>query len=225
MSSIEKLEKLIGYTFADQDLLAQALTHRSFSSNNNERLEFLGDAILNFVIARALFEKFPEATEGELSSLRASLVKRQTLADVAREIDLGAHMRMGGGELKSGGFRRDSILSDALEAVFGAVIIDADPETAADCVLRIFLQRLGRVSPLQLKKDAKTRLQEKLQSLGKPLPKYVLIRQTGKSPHEEFEVECRSQELDEPARGTGSSVRRAEQNAADIALREIEAEI
>jgi len=225
VSDIEKLEKVIGYTFADGDLLVRALTHRSFSSFNNERLEFLGDAVLNFVIARSLFDRFPDATEGELSRLRAGLVRRQTLADLAREIGLGSHLLMGGGELKSGGFRRDSILSDALEAIFGAIAIDSNMQTAADCVLRLFYQRLIGLSPLDLMKDAKTRLQEFLQSRGKPVPDYVLIRQTGKAPREEFEVECRTQEFVEPFRGIGSSVRRAEQSAADITLKHIETKI
>ena len=225
MSNISKLEKAIGYTFTGEDLLEQALTHRSFSMVNNERLEFLGDAVLNFVIGRSLYERFPEATEGELSRLRAGLVKRQTLADVAREIHLGSHLKMGGGELKSGGFRRDSILSDAIEAIFGAIVIDADAQTAAECILRLFFLRLSEVSPLDLKKDAKSRLQEILQSLRKPVPEYVLIRQTGKSPNEEFEVECRAIGLSEAVKGIGSSLRRAEQNAADLALKHLETKI
>ena len=225
MSRSVKLEKVIGYTFSDEDLMRQALTHRSFSSVNNERLEFLGDAILNFVIAQSLFEQFPDATEGELSRLRAGLVKRQTLADVARGIDLGSYLMMGSGELKSGGFRRESILSDALEAIFGAIIVDADSKTAADCILRLFVDRLAGVSPLDLKIDAKSRLQELLQGQSKPVPEYVLVRQTGKSPNQEFEVECCTQELTAPVRASGSSIRRAEQSAADIALKQLEAEI
>ena len=205
--------------------MTQALTHRSFSNVNNERLEFLGDAILNFVIAQSLFEQFPDATEGELSRLRAGLVKRQTLADVARGIDLGSYLMMGIGELKSGGFRRESILSDALEAIFGAITVDADSKTAADCILRLFVDRLAGVSPLDLKIDAKSRLQELLQGRSKPVPEYVLVRQTGKSPNQEFEVECCTQELTAPVRASGSSIRRAEQSAADIALKQLEAEI
>ena len=225
MPSTEKLEKVIGYIFTDSGLLTQALTHRSYSALNNERFEFLGDAVLNFVIAQSLFERFPEATEGELSRLRAGLVKRKTLADLAREIDLGSYLMLGSGELKSGGFRRESILSDALEAVFGAIIVDADPNTAADCIRRLFLERLGGVSPLDLQKDAKSTLQELLQSLSKPVPEYVVVRQTGKSPHQEFEVECRTQELAEPVRANGSTIRQAEQSAADIALKRLEAKI
>ena len=205
--------------------MTQALTHRSFSSVNNERLEFLGDAILNFVIAESLFEQFPDATEGELSRLRAGLVKRQTLADVARGIDLGSYLVMGIGELKSGGFTRESILSDALEAIFGAIIVDADSKTAADCILGLFVDRLAGGSPLDLKIDAKSRLQELLQGRSKPVPEYVLVRQTGKSPNQEFEVECCTQELTAPVRASGSSIRRAEQSAADIALKQLEAEI
>ncbi len=225
MSRPEKLEKVIGYTFTDEDLMTQALTHRSFSNVNNERLEFLGDAILNFVIAQSLFEQFPDATEGELSRLRAGLVKRQTLADLARGIDLGSYLMMGSGELKSGGFRRESILSDGLEAIFGAIIVDADSKTAADCILRLFVDRLAGVSPLDLKKDAKSRLQELLQSRSKPVPEYVLVRQAGKSPNQEFEVECRTQELTGPVRASGSSISRAEQSAADIALKQLEMQV
>lgn len=218
MSRPDKLEKVIGYTFSNEELLIQALTHRSFSGVNNERLEFLGDSILNFVVAQSLFEQFPDATEGELSRLRAGLVKQQTLADVAREIDLGSYLMMGSGEMKSGGFNRSSILSDALEAIFGAIIVDADPETASDCVRRLFVTRLINVSPRDLQKDAKSQLQEFLQGRGQPVPEYVLINTTGKSPNQEFEVECRSVELQEPVRAKGTSIRRAEQNAADMAL-------
>jgi ribonuclease III len=221
VSRLEKLEKIIGFSFSNETLLTQALTHRSFSIVNNERLEFLGDSILNFVIASALFEKFPKASEGELSRLRAGLVKRETLADVAREIDLGQYLTMGSGEMKSGGFDRSSILSDGLEAIFGAVIVDADAETASNCIRRLFDQRLAGLSADDLQKDAKSLLQEHLQGMGHPVPEYILLNSTGKSPNQEFEIECRSIQLENPVTAKGSSIRRAEQSAADLALQEL----
>jgi len=218
----EILEKKIDYSFSDGELLRQALTHRSFSSTNNERLEFLGDAILNYVIAQALYQRFPFATEGALSRLRAGLVKQQTLAEIAREIGLGSYLSMGSGELKSGGFNRDSILADALEAIFGAIIIDTDSESASNCIRYLFDTRLDKVSPNNLRKDPKSKLQELLQSLGQPVPDYVLVKQMGKSPNQEFEVECRVLQLAEPIRALGTSIRKAEQSAAETALRLLE---
>ena len=162
MPRIEKLQRTINYSFSREELLTLALTHRSFSSRNNERLEFLGDAILNYVIAESLYQKFSFAAEGDLSRLRAGLVKRQTLAEVAREIELGSYLLMGSGELKSGGFKRESMLSDALEAVFGAIIIDSSTDAATQCILSLFNDRLARLSPNDLRKDAKSRLQELL---------------------------------------------------------------
>ena len=221
MPRIEKLQRTINYSFSREELLTLALTHRSFSSRNNERLEFLGDAILNYVIAESLYQKFSFAAEGDLSRLRAGLVKRQTLAEVAREIELGSYLLMGSGELKSGGFKRESMLSDALEAVFGAIIIDSSTDAATQCILSLFNDRLARLSPNDLRKDAKSRLQELLQSRGKPVPDYVLVRQSGKSPHQEFEVECRTEEL-EPVSAFGSSIRNAEQSAAESTLTKLE---
>lgn len=221
MSKSEKLEKALQYTFSDESLLSQALTHRSFSDLNNERLEFLGDSILNFVVASSLYDQFPDASEGELSRLRAGLVKRETLADIAREIDLGSYLTMGSGEKKSGGFNRDSILSDALEAVFAAIMMDADPNTASLCIRRLFASRFTGLSREDLEKDAKSRLQEHLQGLGQPVPEYVLVGSTGKSPNQIFEVECRSAQLDAAVKAKGSSIRRAEQSAATIALAEL----
>ena len=221
MSKILKLQRTINYSFSSEELLTLALTHRSFSSRNNERLEFLGDAILNYVIAEALYQKFSFAAEGELSRLRSGLVKRQTLAEVAREIELGSYLLMGSGELKSGGFNRESILSDALEAVFGAIIIDSSTDAATKCILSLFKDRLARLSPNNLRKDAKSRLQELLQSRGKRVPDYVLVRQSGKSPHQKFEVECRTEEL-EPVSASGSSIRNAEQSAAESTLTKLE---
>ncbi len=221
MSRLNKLQSVIGYTFLNEALLAQALTHRSFSDVNNERLEFLGDSILNFVVASELYHQFPSAAEGDLSRLRARLVKQPTLAEVAREIDLGSYLTMGGGEMKSGGSQRDSILSDALEAVIGAAYLDGSFEAASNCIRGLFAQRLQSLSDSDLEKDAKSTLQEYLQSIGEPVPEYVLLQMKGKSPDQEFEIECRSVQLSNPVRATGSSRRRAEQSAAELALKSL----
>lgn len=221
MATPEKLENTIGYSFNNKGLLKQALTHRSFSDLNNERLEFLGDSILNFVIASELYGRFPESSEGDLSRLRAGQVKQQTLAAVAREIDLGEYVTMGSGEMKSGGSERSSILSDTLEAIFGAIIIDADAEAASVCIRNLFADRLDSLTTEDLRKDAKSRLQEFLQGRGRPVPEYTLISSRGKSPNQEFDVECRTDELEKPVRATGTSIRRAEQSAAEQALVEL----
>ena len=221
MTNKATLEKVIGYSFSDEALFNQALTHRSFSDVNNERLEFLGDAILNYVIASELYDRFPRATEGEMSRLRARLVKRQTLADVAREIELGKLLKMGSGELKTGGFDRSSTLSDALEAVFGAIIMDSDVASASACIRRLFEERLDNLSTDDLQKDAKSRLQEFLQGQGQSVPDYVLVGSYGKSPNQEFEVECQSDQLRSPVIARGTSIRRAEQEAAELALKEL----
>ena len=218
MSAREKLQRVLDYQFNDPGLLTQALTHRSFSDTHNERLEFLGDSILNFVIAEALYRQFPDVTEGDLSRLRAKLVRRQTLAEVAREIELGNYLSMGSGEMKSGGRNRASTLADALEAVIGAVLIDSETGRAADLIRALFRSRLDNLSEADLQKDAKTRLQEFLQSRGEPVPDYILIGSSGKSPNQEFEIEVRSTQLAEPVRATGTSIRRAEQQGAELAL-------
>jgi len=222
VSASEKLQRVLDYQFNDPGLLTQALTHRSFSDTHNERLEFLGDSILNFVIAEALYQLFPDVTEGDLSRLRAKLVRRQTLAEVAREIELGDYLTMGSGEMKSGGRNRSSTLADALEAVIGAVLIDSDMNRAADLIRTLFQTRLENLSEADLQKDAKTRLQEFLQGRGEPVPDYVLIGSSGKSPNQEFEVEVRSNHLGDPVRAKGSSIRRAEQHGAELALKRLE---
>lgn len=218
MPTLSQLESQLGYTFQNDALLRQALTHRSFSENNNERLEFLGDAILSQVIAAALYDQFPQSSEGDLSRLRARLVKQSTLASIARGLELGEMLIMGSGELKSGGFKRDSILSDALEALFGAIYLDSGIECASRCVLDLFQARLGQLDANDIQKDAKSRLQEYLQGLGESVPEYKLVRSTGKSPHQEFEIACRSPTLEERITAKGSSRRRAEQAAAALAL-------
>ncbi len=219
MASVTRLQQVIGYDFADEKLLGRALTHRSFSRDNNERLEFLGDAILDFVIAEDLFLRFDAAREGQLSRLRARLVKRETLAAIARDFSLGDYLQMGSGELKSGGFERDSILADALEAVIGAIYLDADIATVRERLLDWFDNRLDSLSLANTMKDSKSRLQELLQAQASELPEYEVVETVGQSHNQVFFVECRSPLLQTPARGKGSSRRGAEQAAATVALR------
>ena len=222
VSDLKKLESRVAYTFKNVALLDQSVTHRSFGDKNNERLEFLGDSILNFVVASALFSRFPDAKEGDLSRLRARLVKQQTLAEIARELDLGGFLTMGSGELKSGGFDRDSILSDAVEAIIGAVFLDGGITQAADCVLWLYKERLAALTSSNIEKDAKSRLQEHLQGIGQSVPDYILIGMTGKSPNQNFEIECRSLCFNGIIRAIGTSRRRAEQKAAELALKHLE---
>lgn len=212
------LQRKLGYSFDNEDLLRRALTHRSHGPENNERLEFLGDAILNFVVAEALFTRFPTAREGQLSRLRARLVRRRTLAELAREFDLGGHLIMGTGELKSGGFERDSILSDVFEAIIGAIYIDSNLFTVNRCIHDWFYARLEALSLEKSQKDSKSKLQEFLQARQANLPEYIVIDVSGQSHDQMFTVECRSELLEEPVRGEGSSRRTAEQNAATVAL-------
>jgi ribonuclease-3 len=216
--SSAQLCQRLGYAFRDPELLREALTHRSVGSRNNERLEYLGDAALSFVIAEALYERHPGASEGELSRLRASLVKRESLAVLARELMLGEFLFLGGGEQKSGGFRRDSILADALEAVIGAVHLDGGFEACRTLLLRLFEQRLGGLPEAETLKDPKTRLQEWLQSRRLPLPEYQVAELSGDAHAQSFVVECRVANLPEPAIGRGNSRRKAEQAAAEHAL-------
>jgi len=217
--SLQILEKSLGYQFQQHDFLKQALTHRSFGASNNERLEFLGDAILTFVIADALFEQFPTANEGQLSRLRALMVRGKTLAEIAREKSLGDFLIMGSGELKSGGFARDSILSDALEAIMGAIYLDSNLETVRMTMLEWFDERLNSLSLENMHKDSKTLLQEFMQARKAALPDYKVVQITGKAPDEIFVVECRSDLLEGVARGEGGNRRIAEQMAATRALK------
>jgi len=217
MQSEGRLPRL-PYRFQDKELLDQALTHRSVGSFNNERLEFLGDGLLNFVIAAELFRLVPDAEEGDLSRLRASLVRRETLAGVAAEIELGEALALGPGEMKSGGHRRHSILADALEALVGAVYLDAGFEAAREMVLGLFSGRLRDLPSLDSLKDAKTRLQEYLQSRHLPLPEYRLVSEQGPAHRRNFQVSCQVQGLAEPVDGEGRSLRKAEQAAAGEAL-------
>ena len=223
MKSAAALQRALGYEFADPQLLARALTHRSAGGPNNERLEFLGDSIVNHVIAEALFQRYPRAREGELSRMRASLVKGEALADIAAQLQLGEHLLLGPGERKSGGHRRASILADALEAVAGAILLDSDIDTCRRCVVSWFGPRLEQLTLASAGKDPKTRLQEYLQGRGNPLPSYELLEILGEDHDQQFEVACRVQQPALVARGTGSSRRRAEQAAARSALERLTA--
>ncbi len=209
----------LNYEFEDKTLLQRALTHRSKSADNFERLEFLGDSVLNFTISAELYDRYPNVAEGELTRLRANLVKKDTLALLAREIGLGDFLSLGGGELKSGGFDRDSILADALEAVFGAVLIDGGIEKARVLIVDVYCDLLERVTPDTLQKDPKTQLQEHLQKQSFAPPAYNVIEITGQAHDQSFRVECVVPGLSEPVQGTGRSRRNAEQDAAVIALR------
>ena len=220
--STDILCRALGYHFTDQRLLEQALTHRSAGGKNNERLEFLGDAILGFVIADELFHRFASAKEGHLSRLRSSLVKRETLAKIARRYDLGDYLNLGHGELRSGGQSRDSILSDGLEAILTAIYLDSDYTAVRRVVLDIFRTRLENIDLQTQQKDPKTRLQELLQSRKIGLPLYEIIETTG-TPHEQlFRVRCVISELNQEKLGSGTSRRRAEQKAAQLMLQELE---
>lgn len=213
-----RLVRALDYQFTQPELLEQALTHRSVGSSNYERLEFLGDAILSFVISAELYRRFPDIDEGRLSRLRASLVKGETLAGIARELSLGDCLHLGSGELKSGGFRRESILADATEAIIGAVYLDAGIEPARKLILRLLGPRLDKVDPATALKDPKTRLQEYLQSRALPLPEYELDKISGKSHAQTFRIRCQVTALDEVAIAEGSSRRKAEQAAAQQIL-------
>lgn len=218
------LERLLEYTFADQVLLEQALTHRSAGSRNNERLEFLGDAILGSVVAAELYRRYPVAKEGELSRLRANLVRRESLAEIAQQLDLGQHLTLGAGERKSGGHRRDSILSDTVEALLGAIFLESGFAVCQRCILRLFSARLDALSDVASLKDAKTRLQEYLQSHHLPLPEYTVQEVSGEAHAQFFKVECSVDGVALSAgKGQGSSRRQAEQNAAADLLARLDA--
>ena len=221
MTDTLRLQKIIGYEFKDPELLELALTHRSAGGRNNERLEFLGDSILNHIIADMLFRRFPECREGELSPMRAALVKGDTLADVAREMLLGEYLKFSPGEKKSGGHRRASILADALEAILGALFLDGGYAECQGCVHKLFDARLERLSPGS--KDPKSRLQEFLQAQGKNLPKYEVVEITGAAHEQVFHVSCRLESLGAKSAGSGTSKRDAEQQAAMKILDAIEA--
>ncbi|MCG8391697.1 MAG: ribonuclease III [Pseudomonadales bacterium] len=219
IDNLDRLMSRLGYQFNDPELLALALTHRSVSRHRNyERLEFLGDAQLGQIISVALFERFPDAAEGQLTRMRASLVRGQTLALVARELGLGDYLVLGGGELKSGGFRRDSILADALEAVIGAILLDGGEEQCRQVVLQWFAERLADISPQSAQKDAKTRLQEWLQARKFELPVYQVTNVEGLAPKQTFDVTCELAQMEQTFKAQGASRRKAEQQVAAQAL-------
>ncbi|MEX1033328.1 MAG: ribonuclease III [Cellvibrionaceae bacterium] len=214
----QRLLGWLGYQFNDARLFELALTHRSCGSLNNERLEFLGDSLLNAIVAEALFHQFPDAREGELSRLRAQLVKGETLAAIAREFEVGECLSLGEGELKSGGFRRASILADALEALVAAIYLDSDYATCRDHLLTWYGSRLAGASLSKSHKDPKTQLQEFLQARGQPLPDYEITDITGQAHAQTFVITCRVSLLPEPVVTSGNSRRHAEKNAAAMAL-------
>ncbi len=213
-----KLSRQIGYEFKDAGLLKQALTHRSAAKQHNERLEFLGDAVLGMIIARELYDKFPNVPEGKLTRMRSTLVKGDTLAELARESDVGELMNLGPGELKSGGHRRSSIIADAMEAIIGAIYLEAGLAQTEEVVLHLWKSRINKLDPNEHPKDAKTRLQEFLQSRRLPLPLYEVVEITGKDHAQTFVVHCQVANLATPLEGVGSSRRKAEQQAAKLAL-------
>lgn len=221
--SLESLARALDYAFADLSLLQTALTHRSFSAPHNERLEFLGDSVLNCVVASALFKRFPDLPEGDLSRLRANLVRQDALHQLALSLKLGDLLRLGEGELRSGGHQRPSILADALEAIFGAVYLDGGFDAARQVIARLYAPLVAELKPGQAQKDAKTRLQEWLQAKRKPLPRYELLDSTGAAHERRFEVCCELQNPPLRTTGHGSSRRIAEQAAAEHALKALNA--
>lgn len=219
--NLKTLQRKIGYLFQDESLLDLALTHRSFSGNNNERLEFLGDAVLSLFIAEALFQKFPKAKEGQLSRLRSFLVKGVTLAEIGKEFKLGDYLNLGAGELKSGGFRRESIISDAFEAIIGAIYLDSNDEVCRQVVLSWYETRLENLTLENTEKDPKTKLQEYLQSMKKDLPVYDVSEIQGEAHDQVFFVTCQIDSLDIVTKNKGPSRRIAEQKAAKEALKKL----
>jgi len=219
MMSLSKLEALIGHVFANRALLEQAVTHRSHSARHNERLEFLGDSVLNFVVAALLFERYAKIDEGDLSRVRSNLVKQAALAGIAQKLDLSQYLRLGEGELKSGGFRRPSILADTLEAVFGAVFLDGGFDAARAVITRLYEPVLVNIDPKTLGKDPKTLLQEFLQGRKLSLPLYTVVATYGAAHDQQFEVECAvGAPFDVRVTAAGASRRAAEQAAAQRAM-------
>jgi len=219
---IDRLQRRLGYQFSNLDLLTRALTHRSAGTGNNERLEFLGDAILGFETADYLFNNAQQADEGQLSRMRAHLVKRETLAEIARRLELGDILHLGQGELRSGGQNRDSILADAVEAIIAAVYLDGGMDAARSLVRNLLGERLQNPGSILQQKDAKTRLQEFLQARGMPLPNYQVVNVTGDQHKQQFLVSCQVDTIEWLAEGRGSSRRKAEQQAAAAFIEHLE---
>lgn len=222
MRVLDVLQTRIGYRFVGLELLQQALTHRSFSSVNNERLEFLGDSVLNFIIAHQLFNLFPHLPEGDLSRLRAKLVKEASLAEIAADLHLGDALKLGEGELKSAGWRRPSILADALEAIVGAVYLDGGFDSAQQVVALLYRDKLDTIDPKAIDKDAKSQLQEYLQSKKIDLPEYQVVTIEGEAHAQTFTVQCLIKKLNITTTGAGTSRRVAEQQAAKLAMDRIQ---
>jgi ribonuclease III len=219
--TLETLQARLGHVFRQPQLLLQALTHRSFGAHNNERLEFLGDGVLNSVIGWLLYERFPDLKEGQLSRIRANLVNQQPLYEIAGELGLGAYLRLGEGELKSGGISRPSILADAMESILGAILLDAGFDAARATVAKLFASRLNEIDPETHGKDAKTLLQEWLQSRKHGLPSYELVSTSGQAHAQTFRVACRIAVLGIETEGAGSNRKAAEQVAAQLAYARI----
>lgn len=217
----QTLCKDLSYEFKDISFLERALTHRSKSTTNYERLEFLGDSIVGFIIASELFALYPDLSEGKLTRLRAMLVRKETLAKLARSIKLGQHIKLGSGELKSGGFDRDSILADCLEAVFGAIYKDGTISDVSYVIKHLYKSTIQDIDPDSVQTDPKTKLQEHLQKNTKPLPEYNVFKITGQAHNQVFSVECSVSILDMPVVGTGTSRKKAEQDAAEKTLLKI----
>lgn len=216
-----QLSKRLGYEFKDRSLLIQAITHRSAGNCHNERLEYLGDSILGFVIAKVLYHRFPEVPEGNLTRMRSTLVKGETLAVLARKMELGSVLRLGPGELKSGGFTRDSILADSVEAIIGALYLETDIETCESLIGQWFESQIDSLNPDEHPKDSKTRLQEYMQAKKLPLPDYQVAQIKGKSHNQTFFVNCKVKLLEQCVAGEGTSRRKAEQDAAFNVLRKL----
>lgn len=218
-SNLERLELILGYSFNSSELLRQSLSHRSYSETNNERLEFLGDSIINFFMGEALYHKYPDEDEGTLSRLRSYLVKKQSLYEVGVDLQLSDFILLGQGELSSGGHTRQSLIADCVEAVIAAVFLDSQSmEQCRDCVTRWFAEKIESINNLEHLKDPKTRLQECMQSKHEPLPSYTTVKVEGAGHDLIFHVSCRSSLFSESVDGSGSSRRKAEQNAAYNAL-------
>jgi ribonuclease-3 len=222
--NFQQLQQRLQYEFANVELLELALAHRSSGRNNNERLEFLGDSVLSLVTTDFLYHRFPEVREGDLSRMRASLVRAESLSEVAKTLELGNEILLGQGEMKSGGHRRDSILGDTVEALIGAVYLDSDIESARTCILRWFAGLLSAIEETKPVKDAKTSLQEFLQQRGHSLPEYKVINTGGEAHNRQFTVSCKIDLLDREFTATATSRRKAEQLVAEKFLATLEIE-
>lgn len=218
---LRQLEQVFGYEFQNKERFQRALTHRSAAADHNERLEFLGDSVLGIIISEALFERFPKVDEGDLSRMRATLVCGRSLAKLAQRFEVGQYLNLGPGELKSGGFRRESILADAMEALLGAMYLESDLATCRAVVLGWYAEQLDTIQPGAGHKDPKTRLQEYLQGRQAQLPQYEVVATQGKAHNQKFTVACTVDGLSQPVRGTGTSRRKAEQKAAADALTQL----